>query len=379
MGFGIGGGDGLIEKKLIKNIDYTLVFAILALLCIGILVVSSATHAPDTGDYGLVKRQAIWAVISLIVGFVVITVDYNTLGNLSYIIYAGSVLFLLLVKVPGIGVVRGGARSWIDLGVSSIQPSEFAKIGIIVSFAKFLESREEKLDTIKDMILPAVFVGVPIANVFTEPDLGGVMVFLAFFAGMVFAAGISYKLILWGIAAGIAAIPAAWMFLLSETQKTRLIVFINPGIDPLGGGYHVIQSMIAVGSGRLLGKGLYQGTQNKLDFLPAQHTDFIFSVLGEELGFIGAVVLIFFLFLMLFRILDAARQAKDRFGYLMVIGVLSMFTFQVVENIGMTIGIMPITGLTLPFVSYGGSSLLANMIAMGLVINVGMRRQIINF
>jgi len=366
----------LIEKKLIKNIDYTLIFAILVLLCIGILVVSSATHAPDTGDYGFVKRQAAWAVISLVIGFVVIIIDYNTLGNLYYIIYIGSVLFLLLVKVPGIGVVRGGARSWIDLGFASIQPSEFAKIGIIISFAKFLETREERLGTLKDIILPTAFVGVPIALVFTEPDLGGVMVFLAIFVGMVFAAGISYKLILWGIAAGIAAIPPA---LLSETQKTRLLVFINPGIDPLGGGYHVIQSMIAVGSGRLLGKGLYQGTQNKLDFLPAPHTDFIFSVLGEELGFVGAVVLIFFQFLLLYRILDAARQAKDRFGYLMVIGVLSMFAFQIVENIGMTIGIMPITGLTLPFVSYGGSSLLANMIAVGLVINVGMRRQKINF
>ena len=285
-------------------------------------------------------------------------------------------MFLLLVKVRN--RVRG-ARSWIDLGFSSIQPSEFAKIGVIISFAKFLENREKKLQTVKDIILPAVFVGVPTALVLTEPDLGGAMVFLSIFAGMVFAAGISYRLILLGIAAGIAAIPPAWMFLLEEHQKTRLLVFMNPGIDPLGGGYHVIQSMIAVGSGRLLGKGLYQGTQNKLDFLPAQHTDFIFSVLGEELGFVGAVVLIFFLFLMLYRILDAARQAKDRFGYLIVIGVLSMFTFQIFENIGMTIGIMPITGLTLPFVSYGGSSLLANMLAIGLVINVGMRRQRINF
>ncbi len=369
----------MIDKKLVRNIDYTLIFAVLALVVIGIIVISSATHAPTTGDYGLVKRQAAWAVISLVAGFVVITMDYNTLGSMSYIIYIGCILFLLLVKVPGIGVVRGGARSWIDLRFSSIQPSEFAKIGVIISFAKFLENREKKLQTVKDIILPAVFVGVPTALVLTEPDLGGAMVFLYIFAGMVFAAGISYRLILLGIAAGIAAIPPAWMFLLEEHQKTRLLVFLNPGIDPLGGGYHVIQSMIAVGSGRLLGKGLYQGTQNKLDFLPAQHTDFIFSVLGEELGFVGAVVLIFFLFLMLYRILDTARQAKDRFGYLVVIGVLSMFTFQIFENIGMTIGIMPITGLTLPFVSYGGSSLLANMLAIGLVINVGMRRQRINF
>ncbi len=369
----------MIEKKLVKNIDYTLVFAIVALLCISIVIVSSATHAPDSGDYGLVKRQIAWAIISLGVAFMVITVDYNTLGNFAYIIYIGSIVFLLLVKIPGIGVVRGGARSWIDLGVSSIQPSEFAKIGVIISFAKFLETREEKLGSIKEIILPLLFVGLPLGLVLVEPDLGGALVFMAIFIGMVYAAGISYRLILWGIVACIAAIPPAWLFLFEEHQKTRLLVFLNPGIDPLGGGYHVIQSMIAVGSGRLLGKGLYNGTQNKLDFLPAQHTDFIFSVLGEEFGFVGALVVIFLLFLLLFRILDTARQAKDRFGALMVIGVLSMFTFQILENIGMTIGIMPITGLTLPFVSYGGSSLLANMIAVGLVINVGMRRQRINF
>jgi rod shape determining protein RodA len=369
----------LIEKKLVKNIDYMLILAIILLVCISIAVLSSATHAPDTGDYGMVKRQIMWGVISLVVGFIIITVDYNTVGNFAYFIYIGSILFLLLVKIPGIGVVRGGARSWIDLGVSSIQPSEFAKIGIIISFAKFLETREDKLDNIKGLIMPLLFVGFPAMLVFFEPDLGGTLVFMAIFAGMIFAAGISYRLILWGIISCIAAIPPAWVFLFEEHQKTRLLVFLNPGIDPLGGGYHVIQSMIAVGSGRLLGKGLHNGTQNKLDFLPEQHTDFIFSVLGEELGFIGAIIVIFLLFFILYRILDAARQAKDRFGYLVVIGVLSMLTFQIVENIGMTIGVMPITGLTLPFVSYGGSSLLANMIAIGMVISVGMRRQRINF
>ncbi len=369
----------MIDKKLVRNVDYMLILAIIVLICISIIIISSATHAPDTGDYGMVKRQIIWAVISLFAGLVVITIDYNTLGNFAYIIYVGSILFLLLVKIPGIGVIRGGARSWIDLGFSSIQPSEFAKIGIIISFAKFLESREEKLDSIKSVALPLIFVAFPAMLVLFEPDLGGTLVFIAIFAGMIFAAGISYKLILWGIITCIAAIPPAWYFLFEDHQKTRLLVFLNPGIDPLGGGYHVIQSMIAIGSGRLLGKGLYNGTQNKLDFLPAQHTDFIFSVLGEEFGFVGAAVVIFLLFFILYRILDAARQAKDRFGYLMVIGVLSMFTFQILENIGMTIGIMPITGLTLPFVSYGGSSLLAKMIAVGLVINVGMRRQRINF
>ncbi len=369
----------MLEKKLIKNIDYALFFVVLILLCIGILLVSSATHAPDTGNYGLVKRQIAWAIVGLIIGFLIIIIDYNTLGHLAYIIYIGSIFLLLLVKVPGIGVVQGGARRWIDLGFFNLQPSELAKIGIIVSFAKFLESREEELDSPKGVILSLIFVGLPMALVFKEPDLGGTLVFAAIFAGMVFAAGISYKLILCSITAALVALPPAWLYLLAEHQKMRLLVFLNPGMDPLGDGYHVIQSMIAVGSGKLFGKGLYNGTQNKLNFLPAQHTDFIFSVLGEELGFIGTLGLVCLLFFMLYRILDTARQAKDRLGYFIAIGVLSMFTFQIVENIGMTIGIMPITGITLPFVSYGGSSLLTNLVAIGLVINVGMRRQLINF
>lgn len=369
----------MIDRKLIRNIDFLTVFVIFALVSISIMVISSATHVPDTGNYSFIQRQIIWFIFGLVVAFFVITVDYNTIGSIAYFIYAGSILFLLLVKVPGIGVVRNGARSWIDLGFSSIQPSEFAKIGVIISFAKLLESRGDKLNNVKSLLLPIAFVSFPLVLVLTEPDLGGALVFVAIFAGMIFAAGISYRLILWGTLLGISAIPPIWFFVLEPHQKKRLLVFLNPDLDPLGGGYHVIQSKIAVGSGRLLGKGLYQGTQNKLNFLPEQHTDFIFSVLGEELGFIGALIVIFLLFLLLFRILEIARLSKDRYGALLSIGVLSMLTFQVFENIGMTIGLMPVTGITLPFMSYGGSSLLVNMIAVALVINVGMRRQKINF
>lgn len=369
----------MIEKKLIRNIDYMMIIIIFALVSLSIVVISSATHVPDTGNYSFIQRQILWFVFSLVVAFFIICVDYNTIGNFSYLIYAGSILFLLLVKVPGIGVVRNGARSWIDLGFSSIQPSEFAKIGIIIAFAKLLENREDKLNNIKHLFVPVAFVGLPMVLVLTEPDLGGALVFVAILIGMIFAAGVSYKLIAWGTVAGLIAIPPAWLYVLEPHQKKRLLVFLNPDLDPLGGGYHVIQSKIAVGSGRLLGKGIYNGTQNKLNFLPEQHTDFIFSVLGEELGFIGAIVLILLLFLLLFRILETARQSKDRYGSLLAVGVLSMLTFQIFENVGMTIGLMPVTGITLPFMSYGGSSLLANMIAVALVLNVGMRRQKINF
>jgi len=355
----------MIERKLLRNLDYVTIILIIALVGLSLVIISSATHVTDTGNYSFIQRQMIWFIVGLTAIIAVLWVDYNTLGSLAFPIYIGSILFLLLVKIPSIGVVRNGARSWIDLGFASIQPSEFAKIGVIISFAKLLEQRESRLENIKDVIIPVAFIGLPLILVLTEPDLGGALVFVAIFVGMVFAAGISYKLIFGGIIAAILAFPPAWFLVLEPHQKQRLLVFLNPDLDPLGGGYHVIQSKIAIGSGGLIGKGLFKGTQNKLNFLPEQHTDFIFSVLGEELGFIGVIVLIILMFLMLFRILDSARQAKDTYGSLLAVGVLSMLTFQIFENIGMTIGLMPVTGITLPFVSYGGSSLLVNMISLG--------------
>lgn len=373
------GGGFVLEKRLLRHLDLSIVLIIFLLVGIGLMTISSATNVLDTGNYKFIQVQAIGFILGIIAVILMLWVDYNTLGSLAYFIYAGSILFLLMVKIPGIGVIRNGARSWIDLGFISIQPSEFAKIGFIISLAKLLESRESRLENLRDLLVPVLFLSVPLVLVLTEPDLGGALVFIAIFAGMVFAAGISYKLISWGIMAVVSAIPPAWLFILEPHQKERLMVFLNPNLDPLGGGYHVIQSKIAVGSGRFFGKGLFKGTQNKLNFLPEQHTDFIFSVLGEELGFIGAVIVVALLFLLLFRILDTARQAKDRYGSLLAVGVLSMLTFQIFENIGMTIGLMPVTGITLPFMSYGGSSMLVNMIAIGLVLNVGMRKQKINF
>lgn len=369
----------MLDRKLFRNMDYAIIIIVFALVGLSLVMISSATHVTDTGNYAFIKRQVVWFVVGIIAVIAVLWVDYNTFGELAYYIYGVSILFLLLVKIPGIGTVKNGARSWIDLGFIGFQPSEFAKIGVIISFAKFLEQREGKLGNIKDLIIPIAFVGLPLILVLTEPDLGGALVFAAIFIGMVFAAGINYRLILWGITAAIMATPLAWFFVMEPHQKKRLLVFLNPDLDPLGGGYHVIQSKIAIGSGGFLGKGLFKGTQNKLNFLPEQHTDFIFSVLGEELGLIGTLVLVGLMFLLLSRTLYIARQAKDGYGALLVVGILSMLTFQIFENVGMTIGLMPVTGLTLPFVSYGGSSLLINMIALGLVLNVGMRRQKINF
>ena len=211
-----------------------------------------------------------------------------------------------------------------------------------------------------------------------QPDLGSSMVLLAIFFVMMFAGGANIKLLSGLILSGVLLAPIAW-FSLEGFQKKRILVFLNPNMDPLGAGYHVIQSKIAVGSGGLLGKGLYRGTQNQLQFLPEQHTDFIFSVLGEELGFIGGILLLVLYLFLILRMLNIASKSKDLYGMLIIVGVITMFTFHIFINIGMTIGIMPITGLPLPFMSYGGSSFITNMIAVGLVLNVGMRRYKILF
>ena len=221
-------------------------------------------------------------------------------------------------------------------------------------------------------------MAVPMMLIARQPDLGTALVLVAMTFGMMFIAGISYKMLAGIISAGILSLPLFWQ-ILKPYQRDRILVFFNPYLDPLGKGYHVIQSKIAIGSGKLFGKGLYQGTQSQLDFLPVKHTDFIFAVLGEELGFVGGVILISLYFMLLYYSIRVAFKARDLLGTYMVVGVISMWAFQILVNIGMNVGIMPVTGIPLPFMSYGGSSFIMNMMAAGLVLNVGMRRQKILF
>lgn len=366
-----------INKKLLKKFDYPFLLIVTLIVGIGLLTISSATHVnrPEN-SYHYVKMQVLWFVLGLIVMIVVISFDYRILGKFAKVIYAGNILMLLSVFFIGKRVM--GAQRWINLGAFGIQPSELAKIAIIITLAKHLEAKKGKLENIKDLIPIFIHIGVPMLLIMKQPDLGTSLVFIAILFGMLFIAGIGYQVLFGMLAVGVLSIPVLWNFL-KDYQKKRILVFLNPNMDPLGSGYHVIQSMIAIGSGRLMGKGIFKGTQNQLDFLPEQHTDFIFSVLGEELGFIGGFVLLFLFFLLIMRGLHLASQSKDVFGMLIIIGVISMFTFHVLVNIGMTMGIMPVTGLPLPFMSYGGSSMLTNMIAVGLVLNVGMRRSKILF
>lgn len=367
-----------MDPKLLKYIEYPIIIFIVLITLISVLVISSATHATAAGeDFHYTKMQIIWFFIGFVAMLIVISVDYHTIANLSNIIYFLNILATVLVIVIGTGKKSTGAQRWIPIGPFGLQPSEFAKLAIIITLSKYLE-KKKPIKTVKNLLPVFIHVGIPMVIVAKQPDLGTALVLIAIMFGIIFVGGLSYKLLAGIIGAGILSVPVLWK-LLRGYQKNRILVFLNPYLDPLGYGYQVIQSKIAIGSGKIFGKGLFQGTQNQLDFLPVRHTDFIFAVLGEEWGLIGGITLFLLYFGLIYYTVKVAFKARDLLGTYMAIGIATMWTFQILVNIGMNIGIMPVTGIPLPFMSYGGSSFIMNMMAAGLVINIGMRRQKILF
>ncbi len=367
----------LIDKRLIKNIDLGIIISVICLVTAGIVAITSATGIAYGSSLNHIKIQIIAFVLGIIGIAAVLFFDYNTYGEMERIIYAVNILLLIGVLI--FAKERRGSKSWIDLGPLSFQPSEIVKIGFILTFAKQLEKKESILNSFKGLSQLFLYFLPIIGLILLQPDFGTGLVFIFFTFFMLYAAGLNYKYILGIFTTGIVSIPILWLYYLKPYQKHRILVFLNPELDPLDKGYHVIQSKIAIGSGQLLGKGLFKGTQNNLGFIPERHTDFIFSIIGEEFGLIGSMVIIVLFLLLIMRCMYIAKISKDNYGKYITVGVMAMFLFHVLENIGMTIGIMPVTGIPLPFISYGGSSLLTNMIAIGLVLNVGMRRQVIRF
>jgi rod shape determining protein RodA len=302
--------------------------------------------------------------------------DYKMLQGYGNKLYIFNLIMLLAVMLVGQSAL--GAQRWISIGPISIQPSEFSKIIMIISLAAMLEDRVGKLNNIHDLLPVAAYVGVPFLLVLKQPDLGTSLVFMAIFFGMVFVCGINLRLLGGIFATGIAMMPLLWHFL-KDYQKMRIMVFMDPNVDPLGSGYHIIQYKIAIGSGMLFGKGLFEGTQSQLDFLPENHTDFIFAVVGEELGFIGVVVLLLLYLVVLWRGVQIAQDASDIFGRLLAVGITSMLAFHVLVNVGMTLGIMPVTGIPLPLMSYGVSSLTTNIVAIAILLNIQLRKKKLEF
>lgn len=363
-----------MKRSLRKDFDYRLLLLAVIICLIGLILLYSASYQRSlVSGVSFVVRQMVWAVIGLSALLIIANINYRKLVETSYILYA--INLLLLVLVLFLGKVQLGAQRWLQLGNFVFQPSELAKVVIILLLAKYLGERDSRHQQTKKILVSLGIVAVPLILILKQPDLGTAIVFLAILFCMLYVWGAHLKYLLGLAGIGLVCSPFLWHFL-RDYQKQRLLVFLNPNIDPLGAGYTVIQSKIAIGSGGFLGKGWLAGTQNQLNFLPEHHTDFIFSVLGEEWGFLGSIVLILLYLFLINRGLKIAGQTKDVSGKLLAVGVTAMLSFQIIVNIGMSIGLMPITGLTLPLVSYGGSSLLMTMISIGILLSIKMRRTV---
>lgn len=333
--------------------------SIFVLSVLGLVIVSSLMP-------NLFWQQIAYLGLGWLIFVIFSRIDYRIFEKLAWIIYVGSLIFLITPFV--FGTITRGALRWIEIGPFRLQPSEIIKPFLIVFFAFYLSA--EGKPKLKRIIGSLLFLGGPLVLVFIQPDLGSsILIFLAWL-GILFESGVNLGIILGGIISGLISLPLVWKFFLKDYQRQRIFSFIKPWSDPLGAGYHLIQARVAVGAGQLLGRGLGQGTQSHLRFLPERQTDFIFASLAEDLGFLGVSLLIFCYGFLLFRILKTAQLIQDRFGALICIGVFNLLFFQVFINLGMCLGLMPITGVTLPLVSYGGSSFLSTMTALGIVANI---------
>lgn len=381
----------MFNRKLLKNLDWLFVAAVFMLLGLSLYVMGSASLSIITDDptYYL-KKQAIWMVLGVIVMVIMMLVNYKDLEKFAKVIYG--VMIVTLIGV--LFFEQEGVSRWYNLGFFDYQPSETAKIATIIGLAAYLTVKQDKIQEWSTFFGACILVVIPMFLVFIEPDLGTSLVFCAIIYAMMWIGGIPRRRML-GILAIVCALivfvfvdlyfaTGGFTYLATELpiplplktyQLNRLIIFVNPQMDPLNTGYHIIQSKVAIGSGGFWGEGYGVGSQVQSDFLPAHHTDFIFSVVGEELGFIGAVLILGIYLFVLLRAVKIAVEAADMFGTLVVSGIVMMLTFQVFVNVGMTIGIMPITGLPLPLFSYGGTAMLVNLLCIGIILSINIRKQ----
>jgi len=382
-------GRVIMNRRALKVIDKPFVTALAVLIVFGLVILTSASSGikADAPFYYL-QKQLISLCIGIVLVLITLNVDYSLVNRYNALIYVGTNILLIVVLV--LGTEQRGLQGWLSIGGFNFQVAEFAKILFILCFADFLAKRQGMLHTLRDMFPCFLYMGLPVLLVTAQPDLGTALVFVAIALGMMFVAGANPRILI-GIIAGSLALVVLALFLhlqfgmwlpLEEYQIKRLTVFLDPYNDGQGGrgaGWNIIQSLVAIGSGGLIGKGLFQGTQAQLNFLPEHHTDFIFAVVGEEFGFIGAALLLILFAVVLMRALFIAYNAKDFFSTLVVIGIISMWLFHIFENVGMSVGLMPITGVPLPFVSYGGSFMMANMIAVGIILDINIKGKKIVF
>ncbi len=362
----------MIDRRLFIHFDWTLLGLSLALASIGILNLYSITSHWVVSGSPIYWKQILWVLLGMGLMITVAFVEYRFYSDFAYPIYTLSLL--LLVMVLAYGLITSGAQRWIRIGFINFQPSEFVKLSLILALAKFFQrplGREGY--SLRHLVFPFSLVIVPAVLILKQPDLGtAIILLLVFFSTLLFVR-IRWSSLLAIVIIGASALPILWNFL-KEYQKRRIITFFNPDLDPLGAGYHLIQSKIAIGSGGILGKGFMKGTQCKLGFLPEQQTDFIFSALGEEWGLVGCLVVVLLYFWLIAWGLRIAVQAKDRFGAVLSFGVVAMLFWHSFINMAMVLGLVPVVGIPLPFLSYGGSFLVSTLIGIGFLLNVSMRR-----
>ena len=365
----------MFERRLYFHVDWLLIGALLMIVGIGIAMIYSTTYV-IVGDGGHAGPQVRTQLYALVLGLIALTlclaIDYRVLAEHSLVIFGGLVALLLFVLVKG--STQFNATRWIEIGPFNLQPSEFARMVMALLLAMFFGENRRGARNVGDLAIGGMFTAVPVLLIAKQPDLGTAVTLIPVFFGVAYLAGMRLRLL--GVIALIAVLmaPLAWQFALKDYQKTRITTFLDPEQDPRGDGYQQIQARITVGSGGLTGKGFMKGTQGLYKFLPVAHNDFIFSVLAEERGFIGVLVVLGLYLFVILRSLEAARLAKDRLGAYLVAGIIAGFTFQVIYNIAMSAGLAPVKGITLPLMSYGGSSLIASLAAFGLILNVRMRR-----
>lgn len=359
----------IFDRRLAREVDWTLIGLVLSLTLIGIFFIYSSSHFLP-GAFHI--RQLVWTGIGLIALAVVASVDYKLFVSLAVYLYV--LVIILLAATLFFARLIAGTKSWITLGLMQVQPSELAKIVMILLFARLFSDYRPEFLTPRRTALALALAAPPLALIVLQPDLGTATTFLAIIGGALILAGLKRRTLAIFLLAAVIVGVGGWNFALKDYQKKRLVTLLNPLHDPRGSGYQVIQSKIALGSGGLTGRGFMKGTQSQLRFLPARHTDFIFSVIGEESGFVGVAIVLGLYLLMLARIFLSVAHARDRAGVYIIFTAGTLIAFQFLVNILMVIGLFPVVGITLPFLSYGGSSLLTSYVAVGLVVNVRMRR-----
>ncbi|MBU2541025.1 MAG: rod shape-determining protein RodA [Candidatus Omnitrophica bacterium] len=373
-----------------REFDWTLLGVAFAISIIGVISIYSATHytggasltLPTQMQSNIWIKQLIWMLLGVILAVLVSNINYHRFWDFAWLFYIASIILLVLVLFRG--AERSGAKRWLEFGYLSFQPVELVKISIIIILARYFTKQisyhfsqnlyhSNPLILLRTAFIPLGLVLCPFFLIILQPDLGSSVVLFPILFAVLFCTHVSRKFLITLISLGLASLPFLWQ-ILKDYQKQRLLVFLNPDLDPLGAGYTIAQSKIAIGSGKLLGKGWLSGTQNQLNFLPERHTDFIFSIIAEEWGFFGSMLILSLFFLLVWRIIKVILKTNDIFGRIICIGIVALLSFQILVNIAMSSGMMPVVGLPLPFISYGGSSLLLSYLCIGIVLNISKQR-----